>query len=430
MAQTVPICLTITGPDRAPRTYLFDQDEITLGRSLDNDLIFDPEQDIAVSRKHCTIHRTDGCDYTIKDYGSTQGTYVNNACAMPELPLMTRDRIRLGIEGPKIDVVFERDDESMIESSTIIQQRHAVHFPLVLHRGFPERFQEYERIGEGGYGQVWKARARNSTKWVAIKYLRPELLIHADTETSVQRVERLAERFQREAEVMIRLYDSGAHGVARVLEAGGDPLEGFVYMILELVEGQSLDRVIAHKALLEQRRVCRYMYHVATTLAAAHNFEWVDPAQNKKMRGVVHRDVKPSNIIIRRADDRAILCDFGIAAVEEGGERLTLPMVRVFTHKYTAPEVMRTNSITPATDVWGLSVVAYALLTRGKYPYGGMGMAETIKAIELRKLTPITMYRDDLSDDFVEFLEQALEPDPDKRLSDAQEWADRIREFV
>ena len=87
------------------------------------------------------------------------------------------------------------------------------------------------------------------------------------------------------------------------------------------------------------------------------------------------------------------------------------------------------NIITPATDLWGLAVTAYVLLTGGFFPYGGMGMGETLKAIEDRSLIPVKSYRGRMNEDLAAFVESALDPLPERRPPDADTWVRAMKRF-
>jgi len=220
------ISIAVIGRNRIPMTYVFDQSEITLGRSSRNDIVFDPLLDGAVSRTHAVIRRDDNGRFILEDMESTQGTYVNNHKIEEAVTLSSRDSIVLGIEGPRIHVSFESEKDNTTESRELVRSPLAAHFPLALYRDFPRRFSAFSKIGEGGYGQVWRGKLRDEEGWLAVKFLRPELLIAGSASSSVVRIGKLADRFQREAELTRLLSQSGATGVIGVHEVGGDPANG------------------------------------------------------------------------------------------------------------------------------------------------------------------------------------------------------------
>ncbi|MGF1573001.1 MAG: protein kinase [Sumerlaeia bacterium] len=422
------ICLAVTGEHRRPTTFTFNQETVRLGRSPENDVVFDPLKDGVVSRKHGVI-RLRGGRVTYQDLNSTQGSLRDDERLYGEIQVRTGDIITLGRDGPRVHFMFDSVQESRLQSPTLIRSFSPVFFPLALYDKFPETFQEYQRIGEGGYGQVWIGRRKGGKTWTAIKFIRPELLASSGDSTSIMRVSKIVERFKREFMIMKQLAQNREKGMIKIYKIGGEVKLGFVFMTMEFIEGDSLDKVILKQKSLPEDRICRYLYQLAVCMDYYHNFEWIDAETNTRMRGIVHRDVKPSNILIRTENDRAYLCDFGIAGIEEGADRLTMPKMRVFTSKYSAPEVIRHNHITPASDLWGLAVVAYILFSGGFFPYAGNGLRETLEATERGELAPLRQFNPDLNSSLRNFIERALHPDPKKRPANAKEWMDVLSAY-
>ncbi len=424
------LCIAVSGRNRVPTTYVFDQSDVRIGRSSKNDIVFDPVLDGAVSRRHCVIHRNEYGEFFIEDLESTQGTFLNNAPVQGKAELRPNDQIVLGMDGPRLHVVFEKTEDSTMASMELVRAAVTTHFPLALYQEFPRKFRLYQKIGEGGYGQVWRALRREKEEWMAVKFLRPELLICGGSQTSQIRISKQVARFQREAQVTKLLATSGVPGIIHVDETGGDSNEGFLFMIMDYIDGDSLDKFVSRASEMPIARICRYMRQVAIALDKAHQINWTDEMTGRAMKGVIHRDIKPSNIMIRKSDDMAILCDFGIAAIQEGGDRLTLPQMRVFTYKFTAPEVLIENTISPSTDLWGLAVTAYVMLSGGFFPYGGMGLAETLRAIREGKMAPLRGYRNDISHELANFIQSSLNPDIAKRPQTAHDWVDALEPYI
>lgn len=422
------ICLAATGEHRRPTTYTFNQPTVSIGRSPENDVVFDPIKDGVVSRKHAIIRIRNG-KITYEDLNSTQGSLRDDERIEGEIAVRTGDIITLGRDGPRLHFMFDSVQETRLQSPTLIRSFSPVFFPLALYDQFPETFQEYQRIGEGGYGQVWIGRRKGGKVWTAIKFIRPELLSSSGDSTSMMRVSKIVERFKREFMIMKQLAQNREKGMIKIYKIGGEVKLGFVYMTMEFIEGNSLDKLIMKQNSLQEEQICRYLYQLSTCMDYFHNFEWIDPETNNRMKGIVHRDVKPSNILIRTQNDRAYLCDFGIAGIEEGADRLTMPKMRVFTSKYSAPEVIRNNHITPASDLWGLAVVAYILFSGGFFPYGGNGLRETLEATERGELSPLKRFNPELNSTLRIFIERALHPDPKKRPSTAREWMDILSAY-
>lgn len=423
------ICLAVTGEHRRPTTFTFDQESVSLGRSPENDVVFDPVKDGVVSRKHAIIRIRQG-QVTYEDLNSTQGSLRDEEKLEGEVTVRTGDVITLGRDGPRVHFMFDSVQASHLQSPTLIRSFSPVFFPLALYDKFPETFQEYQRIGEGGYGQVWIGRRKGGKVWTAIKFIRPELLASSGDSTSMMRVSKIVERFKREFTIMKQLAQNREKGMIKIYKIGGEVKLGFVFMTMEFIEGDSLDKLILKQKELSEERVCRYLYQLAVCMDYYHTFEWIDAETNRRMKGIVHRDVKPSNILIRTENDRAYLCDFGIAGIEEGADRLTMPKMRVFTSKYSAPEVIRHNHITPASDLWGLAVVGYILFSGGFFPYAGNGLRETLEATEKGELSPLKRFNGTLNPTLRNFIERALNPDPKKRPSSAREWMDILSAYA
>ena len=216
------------------------------------------------------------------------------------------------------------------------------------------------QIGQGGMGSVWLAE-RNDGRFerrVAVKFLNIAL-IGKDGE----------ERFKREGRILALLVHPH---IAELIDAGVSQT-GQPYLVLEHIEGDHIDRYCDQHRLPVEARI-RLFLDVLRAVAQAH------------ANLIVHRDLKPSNVLVRN-DGQAKLLDFGIAKLLEGegqaGERsLTVEGGRAMTPECAAPEQLRGEAITTATDVYALGVLLYVLLT-GQHP-AGRGphtFADLVKAI-------------------------------------------------
>ena len=224
-------------------------------------------------------------------------------------------------------------------------------------------------LGQGGGGSVWRA-LREDGRYdgaVAIKLLHLSLIGHAG-----------AERFRREGQILARLMH--AH-IARLLDAGVTP-GGQPYLVIELVEGQRIDQHCdAHRLSVEARLAL--FDDVLSAVAHAHT------------HGVIHRDLKPGNILVT-ADGAVKLLDFGIAKLlaDEAGSaestELTREGGRALTPDYAAPEQLRGEGVTTATDVYALGVLLYQLLC-GSHPTAPLGgnASQALRAtLETEPLAP------------------------------------------
>lgn len=205
------------------------------------------------------------------------------------------------------------------------------------------RYEIVELIGRGGMGEVFRCRDPLLGRPVAVKVMR----------LTTDRPERTAEllaRFQREAAAAGALSHPG---IVAVHDLGRDHALGLWYIVLELVDGRSLDRILEERHRLPPEEAVPLAFQVADALAFAH------------ARGIVHRDVKPGNILVRK-DGTTKLLDFGIAAVQ--GSDLTLRDQILGSPAYMAPERIRGRPSGPAADQFSLGVVLYELLA-GANPF-------------------------------------------------------------
>ena len=216
------------------------------------------------------------------------------------------------------------------------------------------RYELLDRIGQGAMGTVWRARDQVLARDVAVKEVRlPDLMPAREREI-------LRERTLREARVSAKLSHPCVVTVHDVIEADGTP-----WIVMELVAARSLERVLAEDGPLPPRRAAEAGMMLLGALASAH------------AAGVVHRDVKPGNVLLTR-DGRAVLTDFGIAAVD-GDPALTQTGMVVGTPGFCAPERIRGVPASPASDLWSLGATLYAAV-EGRGPFDGHGSPMAVLA--------------------------------------------------
>jgi serine/threonine protein kinase len=187
-------------------------------------------------------------------------------------------------------------------------------------------------------GVVWRATDQLLDRDVAVKEVRlNEALGEVERANAYKRT-------LREARTAARLSHRGVVTIFDVAEEDGRP-----WIIMELIRSRSLDDVLASDGPLPPRRAARVAQQLLSALAHAHT------------AGVLHRDVKPSNVLISTAerDERAVLTDFGIAQFE-GDPRLTQTGMVMGSPGFTAPERIRGGAATPASDLWSLGATIYA----------------------------------------------------------------------
>ncbi|MER6363074.1 protein kinase [Kitasatospora sp. NPDC001527] len=217
------------------------------------------------------------------------------------------------------------------------------------------RYELGERLGRGGMGTVWRARDRMLDREVAVK----ELTVNHLPE---EELEILHARMKREAAAAARIKHPGVITVHDVLEQDGRP-----WIVMELVDGRSLADVISQDGTLPPRAAAEVGGQVLAALHRGHQL------------GVLHRDVKPANVLLEHGTGRAVLLDFGIATYE-GSAELTRPGDLVGSPDYLAPERAQGERPGPASDLWGLGATLYAAV-EGDSPFRRTSPLTTLAAV-------------------------------------------------
>jgi hypothetical protein len=224
------------------------------------------------------------------------------------------------------------------------------------------RYRLEAPVGRGAMGVVWRARDQLLDRDVAVK----EVHI-AETLTDEERANAY-QRTLREAKTAARLNHPGVVTVYDVAEDGGRP-----WIVMQLVSAQSLDQVLATSGPLSPRRAAEVGRQLLSALSVAH------------AAGVMHRDVKPSNVLLGR-DDRAVLTDFGIATFQ-GDPRLTQTGMVMGSPGFTAPERIRGEDASPASDLWSLGATLFAAV-EGHGPFEKRGGAITTMSAIINEDAP------------------------------------------
>ncbi|WP_162908440.1 serine/threonine-protein kinase, partial [Allorhizocola rhizosphaerae] len=225
-----------------------------------------------------------------------------------------------------------------------------------------DRYRLLHALGEGGMGRVWRARDEVLRRDVAIK----ELVVPPEL-TEAERRE-LQARSMREARAVARLNHPNVVRIFDVVQVdGGDP-----WIVMEYLPGRSLDDAMAGGPL-PVREVALIGLQLLQALQAAHE------------AGVVHRDVKPGNILLA-ADGRAVLTDFGIATVP-GDPFVTSTGLLLGSPAYLAPERARDGSTSPPADLWSLGATLYAA-AEGSPPFARPTTMETLTALATEPVPP------------------------------------------
>lgn len=259
------------------------------------------------------------------------------------------------------------------------------------------RYETTEKLGTGGMSNVYKATDRVLERTVAVKILAEHL--HDD--------ERFVARFRREALAVAKLIHPN---IVQVYDTGVD--EGRHYIVMEYVEGRSGAQILQRQGPVEPPTAAEIGIQACAGLDYAHR------------RGIIHRDVKPGNLMIvggpvGGGEMIVKLTDFGIARAL-AQTRITQVGSVVGTAAYLAPEQVRGEEATPATDVYALGVVLYQFLT-GRLPYEGSSLAELAVRQQNEKPLPPDTYNSEVPAPLGAAVLRALEGDPGRRYASADE---------
>jgi serine/threonine protein kinase len=254
-------------------------------------------------------------------------------------------------------------------------------------------------IGRGGSAVVYRGTDLKLGRQVAIKVLPPELAYNENVRT----------RFIREAQTAAGLSHPNIVPIYSV-----DESDGIVYFVMGLVVGHSVAAHLAREHTWPVDRTERVLREVADALAYAHS------------RGVVHRDVKPDNILIERDTGRALVSDFGIARASEGETRLTLTGVAVGTPAYMSPEqALGERELDGRSDVYSLGIVGYHMLV-GEAPFKASSAAAMLVK-HVSEIPPrVSSKRPDVPGYLANALDRAMSKRPEDRWSNASEFRDAL----
>jgi len=270
----------------------------------------------------------------------------------------------------------------------------------VLAEAVSDRYKVEREIGRGGMATVYLARDLREGRAVAIK------VMHSGLAASLG-----AERFAREIEIaaslshplIVPLYDSGSAG-------------GVLYYIMPFVEGESLYERLERERQLPLDDAVRIALNVADALGYAHG------------RGVLHRDVKPENILL--AEGRALVADFGLASAIGAADRrkLTETGVMLGTIFYMSPEQLRADrDLDQRADIYSLGCIAYEMLT-GEPPYSGRSLEDVISRIIRAPVPSARRLRSNVPAAVDRAVARALAKSVDERFGSMQEFGAALGE--
>lgn len=262
------------------------------------------------------------------------------------------------------------------------------------------RYEILERIGTGGMAVVYKARCHRLNRLVAIKILKAELASDED----------FLRRFQAESQAVAMLSHINIVSIYDVCRS-----DGLDYIVMELIDGMTLKQYMQKRGTpLNWREALHFITQIVRALGHAHS------------RGIVHRDIKPHNIMVLR-DGSVKVTDFGIARLTSAAQA-TLTQEALGSVHYISPEQAKGSHVDGRSDLYSVGVMLYEMLT-GRLPFEG----ETPVFVAIQHINSIPIAPRDLNPDIPEALEtitlKAMAPNPDQRYLSAEELLNDLKEF-
>ncbi len=424
--EPVPLVLVVSG-GAAQGRQLDIEDELVLGRAVSGEGRLTDDHEL--SRRHARIRRGDTGQLAIEDLGSANGTFVNGQRISGPVLLTPGDSVKVG--STTIDVT-DAANAALAASppaaapvapppppppAPVAQPSPPPPEPVappappppppVPHRAVPPRPPAVPTadlvsnlppgtvfagcrvqgiIGHGDMGVVYRAEELALQRPVALKLILP----------GRSEDERVRQRFQRESKVAAAI---DHQNVIPIFDAGEE--QGVMYIMMRLVDGVDLRAVIESEGSLAPTRAARIVRQVGAALDAAH------------AHGILHRDVKPSNVLLARRD-HAYLTDFGLAKPEASIDALTRHGTVVAHVDYVAPEQLLGQHVDARADVYALGCVLFEALT-GVEPFQtAVAEAGLLARLEAPPPAPSSV-RPDLPPAFDEVVQRAMAKDPDER---------------
>ena len=259
-----------------------------------------------------------------------------------------------------------------------------------------------DRIGSGGMGDVFRAVHATMGRVVALKVLPPEVATRSSS----------VERFEREAAAAAQLQHDH---IVTVYEVGQD--KGRHFFAMRLVEGRSLAELL-QQGPMDGHRAARYIEPVARAVAVAHQ------------HGILHRDIKPHNILVDDETDRPLVADFGLARLTDDGGELTQSGMILGTPQYMPPEQARDATLTTVlSDVYSLGATLYHAMT-GRPPFQSTGSMETLRQVLHEEPVWPHQLNSAVDRDLETICLKCLEKEPSARYQSATELADELARFT
>jgi len=278
-------------------------------------------------------------------------------------------------------------------------------------RALPRQFGNYrllEEIGRGGMGIVYRARQRTAERIVAVKVIRRDQIesLPRDGRTDAM------DRFRHEARAAARLEHDNIVTLYEVGEVDGEP-----FFSMRYVEGRSLMELL-RDGPISNHRAAAYIEPVARAVELAH------------AKGILHRDLKPQNILVDEKSDRPMVADFGLAKLSESGEELTRAGEIMGSPSYMSPEQAQDSAhVTALSDVYALGATLYHILT-GRPPFQAATGLETLRQVIGQEPVALRRLNPSIDRDLETVCLKCLQKEPLRRYGSAAALADDLRRYL
>ncbi|MBE9115304.1 protein kinase [Lusitaniella coriacea LEGE 07157] len=385
------------------------QSLIRIGRASDNEIVLD--QFAEVSRHHLELRQnTPDSPWQLISYG-TNGTFLDGIL-VSQKAIANRGILQLAKEGPLLQFEIQTPVAQIPQNPCCTPENNPPNSLFCIHCGQPlapqekliRQYQILRTLGQGGMGTTYLAWDKTGSISG-----HPLTFVLKEMNADMERIPKARELFEREARILKTLdhpgipkyYDFFVH-------------EGKKYLGMELVHGQNLEQRIYKEGPLTPQQGIEWMIQACNILEYLHSLR----------PPLVHRDVKPANLMVRNLDNRIVLLDFG--AVKEIG---TPPGTRIGAEGYSAPEQDRGQPC-PQSDIYAIGATLVFLLTRDD-PMTHYHRKDNQYCIDV---TGILAHREadlcEIAPQLAQVIEQACAPNPRKRFSTAQELAKALESCV
>lgn len=359
---------------------------------------------------HATLDEVDIAKFARMDESSSDATLDESHAdfTLDEEPVdstLDEDPADRTLDEPPADVTIdERATPAHVKNSAAARARMLATLP-------PSLIGDYEILGElgrGGMGVVYRARQRRANRIVALKLIRPDSLGSMSDSTRARTID----RFHKEAEAAGRLQHDNIVTVFEVGEANGCPFFSMLY-----VEGTSLsDRLRVNP--IDNRQAAGYLEPICRAVHAAHQV------------GILHRDIKPQNILIENATNRPRIADFGLAKLTDQDAELTRSGETMGTPPYMPPEQFGdAANVTAAADIYALGATLYHVLS-GRPPFQAASTIATMRQVLDKDPVRLRELNSAVDADLETICMKCLEKEPARRYATAQDLADELRRYL